>query len=89
MNVVTFDKNHMTIGIKSVLDNYQFQDNEIEIADYDGNLIGKRYNNGVFEEAEPIDTTEPKPTLEEIAEVTLLETQYQTTILELMNDKTI
>lgn len=74
MNVVTFDTNHIVIGIKSVLEDYQLQDNEIEIVDYNGNLIGKRYNNGVFEEVET-EPIEPQPTLEELQAQTLLNTE--------------
>jgi len=46
---------------------------------------GTKIKELISNEVPLIDTTEPQPTLEDIAQATLFETQYQTIMLEMLS----
>lgn len=48
------DENSIVIGVSN-LSNEVIQDNMIEIEEFDETLLGKKYNNGIFEEVETIE----------------------------------
>lgn len=74
---------YVVIGI-SQLSGAVIADNMILIDDLDVGL-GSTYNRetGEFSPPEPHPNPEPKATIEEVAEETLLETKYQTFLLEM------
>lgn len=78
------DDENIVIGI-SYLSGEVVADNMILINDLEVEL-GSTYNRttGEFTPPEPQPEIEPKASIEEIAEETLLETKYQTFILEMM-----
>lgn len=44
----------------------------IPIAEFDSSVIGKKYNNGVWEEVEPEPVPEPEPTEQELVQAEIL-----------------
>ncbi len=67
------DENNICIGI-SQLSGEVTSDNMILLDNYDTSLLGKKYNNGIWEEVEPEPEPEPAPTEQEMINAELLTT---------------
>lgn len=65
----------------------QYEEDGLLVTEYtkDGTTVSHTVRVPIQTESiEPVEPTEPQPTLEEVAEATLLETQYQTLLIEML-----
>lgn len=62
----------------------EYIDGDLKVTEYtqDGETVSHRVE--VIADYTDIPVPEPKPTLEEVADATLLETQYQTVLIEML-----